>query len=86
MPTERNKPTCCEMRLKVSLGIARVHPEDECGISDSVMVDFHDFDYRSNSSLPVSSALTFKYCPWCGADRRNVHDSDRRTVEVIRPC
>lgn len=74
------------MRLKVDLGIVRVHSEDTCGIPDSVMADFHDFDYESPTSLPVGVLLTFKFCPWCGTDRRNVNNEDRKVTETIRPA
>lgn len=79
-----NKKSCCDMRRKVSLQIANVHSESECGVPDSVMADFHDFDYESKSGLPVVACLTLRFCPWCGADRRNVPDSDRRTTEVTK--
>lgn len=85
MNDERSKKTCCDMRLKVDLAIARINPEEVCGIPDSVMADFHDFEYQSPTSLPVGVLLTFKYCPWCGTDRRNVSNADRKITEVIRP-
>jgi hypothetical protein len=74
------------MRVKVDLSIGRIHPEAACGIPDSVMADFHDFDYESPTALPARVLLTFKFCPWCGADRRNVSNEDRKIVEVIRPA
>jgi len=73
--------TCCDMRKKVGLGVAKVFSEDECGVPDSAMVDFHNFDYKSTSGLPVEVALTIKFCPWCGTPRSNTEN--RRTIEVI---
>jgi len=70
------------MRAKVIIGIARVLSEEECGISDSVLVDFHDFSYESPTKLPVASALTTRYCAWCGKKRDP--DDERKTTEVIR--
>jgi len=74
---------CCDMRAKVVLGIAKVLSKEECGIDDSALVDFHNFDYTSESKLPVAAALTTKFCAWCGTERRP--DDVRRTAEVIRP-
>lgn len=78
--------TCCDMRLKVDLVIGKIHHEDDCGVSDAVMADFHDFDYQSPTALPMRVLLTFKFCPWCGADRRNVNNDDRKVTEVVRPA
>lgn len=75
---------CCDMHRKVALGIARVYSEEECGVADSVLVDYHDFDYQSPSGVPVAAALSIKYCPWCG-EKRDPLDESRRQVEVIRP-
>lgn len=86
MTDQPTKKTCCQMRLKVSLCVARVHPEPECGVPDSILADYHDFSYQSPTSLPVSAALSFNFCPWCGTDRRSVRDEDRKIVEVIRPA
>lgn len=85
MANEPRKKTCCDMRVKVDLAIGRVRPESECGVSDAVLADFHDFDYESPSALPVGIMLTFKFCPWCGTDRRSVGNEDRKITEVIRP-
>jgi hypothetical protein len=74
---------CCEMRSKVSLGIAKVYSEEESGVSDAVLADFHNFDYVSESKMPVAAALTLMFCPWCGAERRDGEKG--RTTEVIRP-
>lgn len=79
-----DKKNCCEMHKKVALGIAKVYSEAECGISDSALVDFHDFGYQSDSGVPVGVALSIKYCPWCGTERDH-DDETRRNVEVIRP-
>ncbi len=82
MDIEENKP-CCEMHVKVSLGIAKIYSEEECGIHDSMLADFHIFDYRSESELPVAAALRTKFCAWCGAQKKD--DDKRRVTEVIRP-
>jgi len=82
MSSDTPKKTCCDMLRKVAIGIAKVYTESECGLSDSVMMDFHDFDYKSPTNLPVAAALAFKFCPWCGVRRER--DSQRRTTEVIR--
>jgi hypothetical protein len=74
---------CCIMRRKIALGIAKVYSQEECGVSDSEMAEFHDFGYRSTSELPVAAALSIRFCPWCGTKRNS--DSTRRVVEVIRP-
>jgi len=71
------------MRSKVSLGIAKVYSEEDSGVPDSVLVDFHNFDYVSESKLPVAAALTIRFCPWCGAERQA--GDEKRTTEVIRP-
>lgn len=81
MPEEQTK-SCCEMRKKVGLGIAKVFTEDECGVPDSAMVDYHDFGYESESELPVAAALSLRFCPWCGT--RRTTSEKRRTIEVIR--
>jgi len=81
VPSEQ-KNHCCDMREKVGLGIAKVFSEQECGVPDSTMVDYHDFDYTSPSELPVAAALSLKFCPWCGEARQ--HDEQRRTIEIIR--
>ena len=73
---------CCDMRGKVGLGIAKIYSEEECGVSDSAMLDYHDFSYTSPSQLPVAAALTFRFCPWCGTAR--TVEEPRRTIEVIR--
>jgi len=84
IPVSKDKKNhCCDMHKKVGLGIARVYAEEECGVPDSVMVDYHDFNYESASSLPVAAALSFKFCPWCGTARAD-QDPDRRTTEVVR--
>ena len=70
------------MRSKVGLGIAKVFSEEECGLPDTVMLDYHDFSYTSSSQLPVAAALSLKFCPWCGTERRD--DEERRTIEIIR--
>jgi hypothetical protein len=79
---EENTP-CCEMHTKVALGIAKIYSEEECGVNDSVLVDYHNFDYVSNSKLPVAAALRTKFCPWCGATRKA--GDKRRITEVIKP-
>ena len=72
---------CCDMRLKVGLGIDKIYPEDECGVSDAALADFHDFNYTSPTNVPVMAALTIKFCPWCGAEKT---DQDvRRTTEIF---
>lgn len=81
MPNEQ-KSVCCDMRSKIGLGIAKVFSEDECGVSDSTMVDYHDFSYESPSHLPVAISLSLRFCPWCGIARKE--DDHRRTIEVIR--
>jgi len=70
------------MRKKVGLGIAKIYTEDECGVSDSVMADFHDFAYSSPAQVPVSASLHIRFCPWCGAERQA--GEKRRVIEVIR--
>ena len=81
MPNNLDK--CCDMRTKVQLAIARVLSEEECGIPDTVMADFHDFSYQSPTNLPVAAALVTQYCAWCGAKRRP--NEKRTTTEVIQP-
>jgi hypothetical protein len=81
---EPKKKSCCDMRRKIAIGIAKVFSEDECGIPDSAMLDFHNFNYSSPTKLPVAVALAFKFCPWCGA-RRDNSNMERRATEVIRP-
>jgi hypothetical protein len=78
---DEQKTACCDMKKKVGLGIAKIYTETECGVPDSVMVDFHNFGYESPSNLPVAAALKLKFCPWCGTER----SSERgRIIEVIR--
>lgn len=85
MSEEANKPkSCCDMRRKVAVGIAKVFTKDECGLGDDVMVDFHLFDYSSPAQVPVAAALVFKFCPWCGT-RRDNSNMEARATEVIRP-
>lgn len=74
---------CCDMHKKVGLRIDKVFSEEACGVPDSVMADYHNFDYQSDSGLPVAAALSFKFCPWCGEDRVDA-DPDRRVTEVVR--
>lgn len=74
---------CCDMHRKVALGIARVYTEEECGVSDFALVDYHDFGYKSQSGAKVAAALSLKFCPWCGVKRDHA-DQTRRNVEVIR--
>jgi hypothetical protein len=74
--------TCCDMRRKVALGIAKVFSEAESGVPDSVMIDFHDFDYSSPTNMPVAAALSFRFCPWCGTKRDP--NAEKRRTEVIR--
>ena len=81
--SEEKTNRCCSMHKKVGLGISRVFSEKECGVPDSVMVDYHNFDYQSASNLPVAAALSFKFCPWCGEARVD-EDPDRRVTEVVR--
>lgn len=81
--SEKNRKSCCEMHQKVALGIARVYSEQECGVADSVLVDYHDFGYQSATGAPVAAALSFMFCPWCGAER-DPDDQTRRNVEVIK--
>ena len=73
---------CCPMKEKVILGIAKVLSEEECGIPDSALVDYHDFEYESPTKLPISAALTTRFCSWCGAEKNL--DDKRRITEVIR--
>lgn len=73
---------CCDMHKKIALQIAKVYTEEECGIPDSVMVDYHDFGYRSKTNLKVAASLSFKFCPWCGSARDD-NDQSRRIVETI---
>jgi hypothetical protein len=73
---------CCNMRAKVAIGIAKVFTKKECGLSDIVMADFHDFQYESTSNLPVAAALSIRFCPWCGTER--TFEAVRRTTEIIR--
>jgi len=80
--SNKQKTMCCIMRTKIGLGIAKVFSEAECGVSDSAMVDYHDFAYESPSQLPVAMSLTLRFCPWCGSERKT--DDLRRTIEVIR--
>ena len=82
MEIEENKP-CCEMHVKVALGIAKIYSKEECGIHDVVLADFHNFDYTSESELPVAAALRTKFCPWCGTPKKE--NDKRRVTEVIRP-
>lgn len=77
-----DKKVCCGMRKKIVVGIAGILSEEQCGVPDSVMVDYHDFDYQSDSGVPVSLALKFAFCPWCGTQLGA--DQARRTTEVIR--
>jgi len=81
VPSEQSK-LCCDMRKKIGLGIAKVFSEEDCGVADSVMADYHNFGYESISQLPVQAALVLKYCPWCGQER--AADSKRRVIEIIR--
>jgi len=69
------------MRSKVGLGIAKVFSEDECGVADSTLADYHDFSYESPTGLPVAVSLSLRFCPWCGVERKR--DDQRRTIEVI---
>jgi hypothetical protein len=69
------------MHKKVVLQISRLRTEEECGVPDSAIVDFHDFGYRSETELPVRAALSFRFCPWCGAPRDD-NDQTRRIVET----
>jgi hypothetical protein len=73
---------CCDMRAKVAIGIAKVFTKKECGLSDTVMADFHDFQYKSTSNIPIAAALSIQYCPWCGKARS--FEDIRRTTEIIR--
>lgn len=75
--------TCCEMRRKVAVGIAKIFTKEECGLGDEVMLDFHRFDYNSPTKVPVAAALAFKFCPWCGT-RRDQGKTEERSTEVIR--
>jgi len=77
------KKSCCDMHRKVALGITKIYSEEECGLPDSVMVDYHNFGYESTNKLPVAAALSFNFCPWCGVTRDD-QDETRRTTEVIR--
>ena len=83
MPSNQVK-SCCDIHRKVALAIARVYTEEECGVPDSTLADYHDFNYQSPSNLPVGAALSFRFCPWCG-EVRDDKDPDRRMTEVIRP-
>lgn len=78
--SDAKKPSCCEMRRKVVIGIFKILPEAECGVPDSVMADYHDFDLRSPAGVPVAAALRVRFCPWCGTKREPHHES--RTTEV----
>ena len=73
---------CCDMKRKVAIGIAKVFTQEECGLQDTVLADFHDFEYESPSKFPVAAALTIRFCPWCGTKRKC--EDIRRTTEIIR--
>lgn len=73
---------CCDMHKKIALQIAKVYTEEECGVSDTVMTDYHDFGYESKTNLPVAASLSFRFCPWCGTPRDD-NDRSRRIVETI---
>jgi hypothetical protein len=75
--------SCCDMRRKVAVGIAKVFSKEECGLGDEVMLDFHHFEYSSPAKVPVAAALAFKFCPWCGT-RRDNSNMEARATEVIR--
>lgn len=53
----------CQMRKKVAIGVVAVIPEEICGIPDSELSDFVNFDLGGPGSSPV---LQIKFCPWCG--------------------
>lgn len=84
MASEQDVKRCCDMSRKVALNIAKIYSEEECGIPESTMLDFHDFGYNSKSGLPVAAALAFNYCPWCGQEKDRQDESRRRT-EVVHP-
>jgi len=82
--SSKETKNCCDMHQKVALGIAQVYSEEKCGVPDTALADFHNFDYQSSTGAPVAAALSLRFCPWCGVERDN-NDQTRRNVEVIRP-
>ena len=78
----RDSKTCCDMRRKVALGIVKVFGESECGVSDAAMADFYDFSQGEVEGVPIAAALTVRFCPWCGTERRPDHES-RTTVNYL---
>lgn len=61
---------CCQMRRKVVIGLIAILPESECGIPDSVMSDFLDFEQKAAGQSMIQVA----YCAWCGARRGKNHE------------
>jgi len=80
MSDETPAQSCCGMRRKVVVGILGILDEEQCGVGDSEMADFMRFDLATPSGKPI---LAFRYCPWCGAERR--HDDEMRIVELGGP-
>ncbi len=77
---EQEPPTCCLLRRKIVVGILRVFSEEECGVSDSELVDVLRFDLATPSGKPV---LAFRFCPWCGEPREP--GGETRIVELHEP-
>lgn len=53
----------CVGRRKIILTVMGTVKEDACGIKDSAIADFIDFNIKSPCGSPVVRA---NFCPWCG--------------------
>lgn len=64
------KQTCCDMRRKVTVFLGPFVPEEICGVSDSILVDFMRFDLdgppRTDGKPGTKGVIAFRFCPWCG--------------------
>lgn len=77
-----DSPYCapCDMRKKILIGVFAVLPESDCGVPESVLADFIDFDMNVPSGKPV---VRVRFCSWCG--KLVQKDTTRKTDLVKEP-
>ena len=63
----RPNETCCLLRRKILVVIAKVFTEEACGVPESEMAEVIRWDLDVPSGKPV---IGFRFCPWCGQKRK----------------